>query len=167
MREWLAISQNHSKKTILDDETAIFRDQDIPGFESVEQPKSPEQIAILELVNTETNEVLKRYGLESFDIPPKNYHVIKESEWKSKGVAFYRPNLQFVAMVEQPANIVFMTKAFHETLHFKSYNALQITIGDTKEQKDYRIGLAVTSRDGKREFFRHLNEAVTEELTRQ
>ena len=52
-------------------------------------------------------------------------------------------------------------------LHFKSYNALQMTKEEDPKLKDYRVGLVVHTRDGTIKRFTNLNEAVTEELTKQ
>lgn len=59
-----------------------------------------------------------------------------------------------------------MGKMIHEMLHFKSYNALQITSGESPELREYRVGLTVHTRDGKNMYFVNLNEAITEEITK-
>ena len=51
-------------------------------------------------------------------------------------------------------------------LHFKSYNALQVTTEKGKLTQ-YRTGLKMRSRDGKRLYFKSLDEAVIEELTKR
>jgi hypothetical protein len=70
-----------------------------------------------------------------------------------------------VAAREDPSRLGFFHAVVHEMLHFKSYQALQLTSGDDPRVAEYREGLVAFSRDGKRKYFTALNEAVTEELT--
>lgn len=156
------------KEEILRDKGERFDDQVFEYLKGKEREKTPEELQIISLANEATNEVRQRYGLENFDIPPENIHVITEEAWpRGKGVAFYNSMLQGIVAREQPAKIVFMKKIFHEMLHFKSYNALQITSPENSELDEYRVGLTVHTRDGKRMYFVNLNEAVTEEITKR
>jgi len=161
------------KEKILREKGERFDDQFFERMKGKEREKTPEELEIISLVDEATNKLRRKYGLEDFNIPAKNIHVIKEEEWspteaglpEGKGVAVYSHKPQAVAMREQPHKIVFMKFAFHEMLHFKSYGALQITSGDSPELQDYRMGLIVHTRDGKTKYFTNLNEAVTEEMT--
>lgn len=156
------------KEQILRDKGERFDNQIFEDLKGKEREKTPEELQIISLANEATNEVRKSYGLENFDIPPENIHVIAEESWpKEKGVAFYNSTLQGVAAREQPARIVFLKKIFHEMLHFKSYNALQVTMEENPELDEYRVGLTVHTRDGKKMYFVNLNEAVTEEMTKR
>ena len=127
---------------------------------------------IISLVNKATNEIRESYGLENFDIPPENIHIVFEKAWlrlekDNESVALYSPMMQGILMREQPAKIVFAEKLFHEMLHFKSYNALQVTNSENPELDGYRIGLIVYTRDGKKTYFRNLNEAVDVEMVKR
>jgi len=156
------------KEQILRDKGERFDDQVFEDLRGKEREKTQEELQIISLANEATNEVRQRYGLENFDIPPENIHVIAEEAWpREKGVAFYNSILQGIVAREQPARIVFMKKIFHEMLHFKSYNALQIETGENPELDEYRVGLTVHTRDGKSMYFVNLNEAVTEEMTKR
>ena len=156
------------KEQILHNKGERFDDQIFEDLKGNEREKTLEELQIISLVNEATNEIRQRYGLENFDIPPGNIHVVTEEVWpREKSVAFYNSRLQGVAAREQPARIVFMEKIFHEMLHFKSYNALQITSGENPELDEYRVGLTVHTREGKRMYFMNLNEAVTEEMTKR
>lgn len=156
------------KQEILDKHADIYAEQDFPEIERFEREKTPEEQAILELANNATNELLQKYEVEGFSIPDKNIHIIPEKDWhREKGSALYNSMAQAIAIREAPAKIVFLKKVFHEMLHFKSYNALQV-ISDAKAKVDeYRVGLVVVTRDGEKRFFKFLNEAVTEELTKK
>ncbi len=72
-----------------------------------------------------------------------------------------------VVMREGVSKMAFMKTLFHELVHFKSYNAVQVTTGKDRESMEYRTGLSTITRDGKKEHLLNLNEAVTEELTKR
>ncbi len=157
------------KEKILQGMEERFDDQEFEDLVGKEREKTHEELEIIDLANKITNELRRRYGLENFDIPPQNIHVIKESEWPEdkKGNATYISEYQGVAAREQDSNISFLKKTIHEMVHFKSYNAMQVTRSEDPEAEEYRIGLTVHTRDGQVMYFRNLNEAVTEEITKE
>ncbi len=156
------------KEQILRDKGERFDDQSFEDLRGKEREKTPEELQIISLANEATNEVRQTYGLEDFDIPPENIHVITEEAWpREKSAAFFNSMLQGVAMREKLSNLAFMKTVFHEMLHFKSYNAAQITTGENPELDEYRLGLTVHTRDGRKMYFVNFNEAVTEEMTRR
>jgi len=68
----------------------------------------------------------------------------------------------FMRPVDDP--VVFSLADFHETLHFKSHQAVQ-RLYPGKDIVPYRRGLEVVTRHGHRSYFRHLDEAVIQELS--
>lgn len=132
-----------------------------------EKEKTSDEIKIIELADGATNEIRRKYGLDDFSIPSENIHIIKEEEWPREAEAFYKPMLQGIAFKEQPIKIVFLKRILHEMLHFKSYNAIQITNEEKPKLSEYRMGLTVDTRDGRRIYLRNLNEAVTEETAKR
>lgn len=165
------------KEQLLRDKGDRFNDQVFEDLKGKERKKTPEELQIIFLANEATNKIRQRYGLKNFDIPPENIHVITREAWpkEEKGDAFYNSMLQAIAVREQPVKIVFMKKIFDEMLHFKSYNALQITYGEKPYLDEYRVGLTVSTREkskdqrtpGKNIYFVNLNEAVTEEIAKR
>jgi hypothetical protein len=156
------------KQEIMERRSKFFLEQDFPELEGKEREKTPEELIIIELVDKATNEVLEKYGVEGFSVPENNIHIVNEKDWPDpQGSAFYNPMLQAVAIREASARIVFLKIMFHEMIHFKSYNALQVTTGNEPKVNQYRVGLTVVARDGDRQYFKFLNEAVTEELTKR
>lgn len=158
------------KDRILDNMDDVFNEQEFADLEEHEMEKTPEQLQIISLVNDATNELRRKYGLENFDVPPANIHVMSKEWWRKKeknDAAHYASRHQGVVIYEEPINIVFMKKIFHEMLHFKSYNSLQITVEDEPMLAEYRVGLTVETRDKKKIYSRCLNEAVTEELCKR
>jgi hypothetical protein len=116
-----------------------------------------------------TNALRRGAGLGDFDVPPSNIHVIREENWPEdhKGDAFYDSECQAIALREQEANMIFFKKIVREMIHFKAYNAVQVTSAAHPEVREYRVGLFVHARDGQGQYFNNLNEAVTEEITKE
>ena len=157
------------KEKILHEMDEQFDDQEFRDLVGKEREKTSEELQIIQLANRATNEVRRKYGLRDFEVPAENIHVIKEDEWPKRwrGSAEYAARLQGVAMREEHSNIAFSQKTVHEMLHFKSYNALQVIGSEHPQMDDYRVGLTVNTRDGKVRYFTNLNEAVTEEMTKE
>lgn len=157
------------KEQILRDKGEQFDDQVFKELKEKEREKTPWELRVIDLANSSSNELRRKYEMDDFNIPPTNIHIIKENEWPKDKYddAVYNSAFQAIAVREQPAKIVFARKIFHDMLHFKSYNALQVTIEKNPKIKDYRVGLTVNTRDGKKRYFTNLNEAVTEELTKK
>lgn len=155
------------KERILREKAEYFDNERFEIVVAEEREKTPTELRIISLANRFTNELRRRYGLDDFDIPPGNIHVIKEdARAHFEGPAVYNPSLQMVAVREDHSRIGFLHRMVHEMLHFKSYQALQVTTGAAPEVAEYRAGLVAKSRDGARTYFTGLNEAVTEELTK-
>lgn len=145
-----------------------FDDQEFKSFSGKEREKTKKELQIIDLANQATNELRGKYGLDDFDVPAWNIHVIKENEWPEhiKGDAVYAPMLQTVAAREQRSNFGFFGKTLHEMVHFKSYNSAQMTKSEDPKLEQYRVGLTVVSRDGNNIYLRNLNEAITEDIVK-
>src|SRR6266446_2101249 len=144
-----------------------FDDQAFEALVGKERKKTPEELRIIALANELTNKLRKEYGLDDFDVPAQNIHIIKEDEWPrlQEATAIYMASLQGVVSRENEASLISMKQILHEMVHFKSYHAAQVTKSEQPELLQYRVGLRVNARDGKSTYFRTLNEAVTEEIT--
>jgi hypothetical protein len=155
------------KERILQERAEMFDDQVFDGLDGKEREKTPEEQRIISLANEITNQVRAKYGLGDFNVPPKNIHIVREEAWPNEGMAVYNSMLQAVAVCERREKIEFMYGVIHEMIHFKSYNALQMTSEEDSKLAEYRLGLTVETRDGKIMYFKNLNEAVTEEITKR
>ena len=145
-----------------------FEDQSFEELEGKEQPKTPEEGRIIKLANSLTDRIREKYGLEGFDIPKDNIHVIDSKQWvgRIKTGGLYSPSKQAIYIRDDLAYMVFSRSLTHELLHFKSYNALQKRIGEEKFSI-YRMGLITESRKDETFYFDKLTEAVTEELAKK
>lgn len=158
------------KRAILNQMAEIFDEQFFQDIRNRERDKTPEEMIIISLANKTTNDLRKKYGLEPFNVPRKNIHIIKKDAWPNdtSAAAVYVSMHQGVAIRESPSKLFTMSLVLHEMIHFKSYNAIQAKrSGETLEANEYRVGLTVhdLKKPGKR-YFRSLNEAITEELTK-
>jgi hypothetical protein len=159
----------HEKQKIIQKSEKVFLNQQIDDLVGKEREKTPEEVEVINLANQCTNEVRRKYGLEKFDIPAQNVHIIKKEKWPDSdndSDAVYVSMLQAIGIKEHSSKFVLMKRAIHEMLHFKSYNAMQVVDGGDGYVDEYRVGLSVHSRDGSRMYFRNLDEAVTEEMTK-
>jgi len=139
-----------------------------------EYPKNKEEIFLIDLINKETNKLMDDLGVQSFDIPERNFHIIpsklcaKYFDNTSAGVASY--DVQAIALNADDVRrhlIVFASVAFHEALHLKVKQVMQVRELDDDLKKDfYRTGITVyspnTSNENKKfhSHFRGLHEAV-------
>ncbi len=156
------------KEQILRYSGESFSDQVFDHLKRVERKKTSNELQIIDMVNNLTNEIRQKYGVENFDVPPDNIHIVSDEKWSDKkGTAYFNSGMQGVVMRENFSNMGFTNKVIHEMLHFKSYSALQVTKKENPELVDYRLGLTANTRDGEKIYFMSLNEAVTEEMTKR
>lgn len=141
----------------------------------IEREKTKEEIEMISMANVLTNETRRKYGLDDFNIPPENIHIIKKEYWNkveknSNLVGHYTPISQDIDILEDNLKMNFMHNLIHELLHFKSYQALRISNDEFSNIEIFRAGLVVNKlekKGGSRKIFSNLNEAVTEETTRR
>ena len=147
---------DEEKERILGGRGESFNNQRFEDLRHKERAKTPTELELIALANEVTNAL-------------RHADVIKEGNWPEghKGDAFYDSECQAIALREQKANIIFFKKIIHEMIHFKSYNAIQVTSAVHPEVREYRVGLLVHARDGRSLYFNNLNEAVTEEITKE
>lgn len=127
--------------------------------------KTPVEIEIINFVNDATNKLLADYGIEPFDVPLKNVHIIKEQDWKDKNLAGVHNALyQNIEVRAYPEKIVMASNLFHEMLHFKSYNSVELK---NEKIESFRNGLKTRTRPEGEPIFVFLNEAVVSELQKR
>jgi len=148
-----------------------FDNQKFEELRGLEREKTAEELEIISLANEKTNELLEKFGLKKFDVPPKNIHIIPGKKWpgkKKESDAFFNADKQAVAMKGDLPKLLFAEKIFHEMLHFKSGTALLVK----KEKKGVfstktRLGFQIHEKTGGKEYFNNLNEAITEESVKR
>ncbi len=145
--------------------------------EDVEIEKTPRDMEILRFASDAASEIMHRYGREKdTEVFVDHIHIVPVggtemvTEGNSKKAAQASTRASFI-IDRDPSDIQFCLRAFHEILHLKSYKALQIITPIEADQrpslKTYRSGFAVTSRDGKQQYFTDIEEGVIGLLTEQ
>lgn len=139
--------------------------------EKNELAKTPDEIAIINLVNAATDSLRQKYGLEPFTIPEQNVHIFDQKAFDkayTEHLEHFDPRSQGIKGARLGSNLLFASYLMHEINHFKSHGAFQIISGEPGgADMTYRLGIQLNSRDGQTTFFNAINEAVTEELAKQ
>lgn len=167
-----------SEEKILKEKAELFDEQIFNGLKGKEREKNEDDLRMITIANLVTNDLRRKYGMDDFDIPAKNFHIIPEDKWieteNKYWAGVYRPLMQGIAIKDKSkSKLRTLSSIIHETLHFKSYNALQLSSVEKSDPNQepilmsYRIGLEARSRDGKEKYFSELNEAMTEELSKR
>lgn len=142
-------------------------------LEKFEYPKSEKELACIDFANRETGELMKEAGVEPYDIPVENYHIVplelyKKAGGGGSGTAFTTmQGMIFNADHLRGSPVAFGDVAVHETLHIKGHLSVEVTDIEGKiDTRHYRRGVAIASSQryddsGKyHEHFRGLDEAI-------
>lgn len=150
-----------------------------------EREKTPEELIMIQLANEATNALLVKYGLEPFDVPVENIHVIQRGEWGDETAdGMFKSGQLYIVVKEQSSLSVFTDSVTHEMIHFKALNVWKLSktpagnflhirretypegeLVTEFHTSDYRSGMDVRKTKEKG-FFGALNEAMTERMTK-
>lgn len=151
-------------------------------IEKDEMPKNEKQLLLIDLANKETNALLEKFGIESYDIPEKNIHMIssdlieKIHGEKISAISLMPNRLILLDKNFYNSPILFAAASFHEMLHLKSYFSLQLEKNqETGEIRKAirRVGMGVSASLKKidenydHDHFRGLSEAITAHTEKQ
>ncbi len=139
--------------TFLKQEDAeIATERERREIKQTEYAKTPEQIAILEFINNETNRLMLECGVEPFDIPIKNYHILPKKELKKyfdSETGGYEGRASAIGLSSELRSdlLRFAVVAFHEALHMKSREVWELYKNKEEKIKEqrYRGGVRATS----------------------
>ena len=160
-------SDEQKRAEILVDFKDNFEEKKLREIKEHEIPKTPDDIEVINLANKATNEIRRKYGFSDFDIPPENIVIVDEPHWgwgDGGDNAYFSSTGQIIATPYSGQNFNFARLMFHEMLHFKSFGSLRVS-KDGRTMTEDRSGLQARTRKGKM-YFKNLNEAVTETLTK-
>jgi hypothetical protein len=146
-----------------------FDEQKFEKLRGFERKKTPDELKIISFVNEETNKLLEKFGLRKFDIPPENIHILTREKWGEEDYpAIFGHDAQTVVMRENESRTGFAARVFHEMIHFKSGSTLLVKKEGQKEFfTKIRFGLEIPEKGGSKNYFKNLNEGITEQLTKQ
>ncbi len=143
-----------------------FTHQEKWALATKEREQTAAEKQLIDLANRVTDSIRERYGLTPFTVPYQNIHVIPHSEWADqRGTAQYSVIDQGIAIREAKTRSVFLKKLIHEMLHLKSHNAV-IADPNGLRVREYRMGLVIARKQGGAYFYQ-LNEALTEDMTKE
>ncbi len=170
-------ASDKDKESILNWRGRVFREQKQLTFkgedgkevnlDDFEVEKNSKQKELIGLANARTNDVLKEYGFNEFDISDKNVHVVSYDQFKRVG-GFYSCLKQAILLKDSlGSDASFYIMVFHEMIHLKSFHSALIDI--KREAKEFNpflwtVGLSTHNYDKDSGVLNPLNEAVVSEL---
>ncbi|MBP9711492.1 MAG: hypothetical protein KBD55_00445 [Candidatus Pacebacteria bacterium] len=135
--------------------------------------KSEKDIILIDFAQKAANEILARFNrTKIIDIPLEHVHILKKGGvleiTKGMFIEGAHSTTQGDFIIDRnESSVDFTIIVFHELIHTKAFNAVQIIpVGNKNEIVEYRSGFSVTSRDGRVVFFDQINEAVVGYLTK-
>jgi hypothetical protein len=142
-----------------------------------EIPKTQEDLDLINFANQETNILRVECGMDPYDIPSENYHIVPNSVYKqgiptgSSGVCHYgMQGILIDASKTKHSLVYFGLVTLHETIHLKGHYAMEVQQDLEKIRRNYyRAGVTVLSAQGKNsqgdvhEHFEGLHEGIVAE----
>ena len=181
-------SEEHKEETkselerALYDHYAFLPPEERERLEKLEYPKSVKELALIRFANAETNRLRIGAGLEPYDIPSENYHIVPPSLYQelsrredTSATTFYgQQGFLFNAQEYRTNPVAFGAAAFHETLHLKGHSASELEESEGGPKRThYRRGISVDSSqkaNDRGQFHIHfdgLEEAITAEAEKR
>lgn len=123
----------------------------------LEYPKSEKESTIIEYVNKETNKLMQECGMEPYNIPIENYHIVPSELYKSQftrtgtAATFHKKQaMVFDAETHHNNPVSFGLASIHETLHLKAYTVFELGEKEESDESLYRTGVSsyATIKDG-------------------
>ena len=150
-------------------------------FKKFEYPKSEKELALINFVNEETSRLMREAGIEPYDIPAENYHIIPPELYKKvagdDGIAAAfstRQGIIFDAQYFRDNPVNFGAVALHESLHLKAYFSIEVQEESSKVSKaSYREGVVIQALQSHRyhgkyhQHFAGLDEAIVAETEKR
>jgi len=125
--------------------------QEREQFEKFEYPKSEKEIALISFANEETSRLMQEAGIEPYDVPVDNFHIIPPELYKKSagdgGTATTfntKQGIIFDAEHFRDNPVHFGAVALHESLHLKAHFSMEVQEdGDKVNKTPYREGVTV------------------------
>lgn len=137
-------------ESALFDHFASLSPKEREKLEKLEYTKSEKEIALINFANEETNRLREEAGLEPYDIPKENYHIVPSEFYKEVGkdgtaTTFYtKQGIIFDAEQFRLNPVNFGTASLHETLHLKGHTTFEVEEKDGKlEKTPFRVGIGI------------------------
>jgi len=155
--------------------------QEQEQLKKFEYPKSEKELALINFANKETSRLMQEAGIESYNVPEKNFHIIPPELYKKvagedgTATTFYtKQGVLFDAQYFRDNPVNFGTVALHEMLHLKAHLSMEVEEeGEEVKKTPYRAGVTVRALQkhgyhGKyHEHFAGLHEAIVAETEKR
>jgi len=155
--------------------------QEQEQLKKLEYPKSEKELALINFANEETSRLMQESGIEPYDIPEKNLHIIPSDFYRNStrgrgtAAAFnIKQGILFDAQYFRDNPVSFGSATLHEMLHLKAHLSIEVQEEDEKiEKTPYREGVTVIALQkhgyyGKyHEHFDGLHEAIVAETEKR
>jgi len=150
-------------------------------LKKLEYPKSEKELALINFANQETSRLMQEAGLEPYDVPEENLHIIPPELYKkaagdsSRAITFNtKQGILFNAEHVRDNPVNFGAVALHEMLHLKAHFSIEVEEeGEKVKTTPYREGVTVKALQkhdyhGKyHEHFAGLHEAIVAETEKR
>lgn len=174
----VGIPTNYPEDQRVFEEGLVKKFKEIGGgkIENLELDKTERDIELIKLAEKALDKYLEEYKRnKKIDIPLENIHVLEEGGVSkiSNGrnlMGMHYAEFQDVLIDRSKMDFEFALVVFHELLHAKSFNAMQVKRWNPEDKKHvdtYRTGFSVVSRDGKITYFNAVNEAIAGLFTKR
>jgi hypothetical protein len=144
-------------------------------LEMAEYPKTEQELALIDLADEKTIELMDRLGVKSYSVPERNLHIVpteiydefKDSSSTAMAIATQQA-IFFNVSKARRSNIQFGRVAYHEMLHLKAHLSMEVNddVKGNRRRTSYRLGVGVESlnknreKDEEYEYFHGLHEAI-------
>ena len=151
-------------------------DFDKQEFDKLEREKTPEELEIINGVMSRMPDFVKKYGGTPVQLKSEHIHIIDSNklpeEERPKGTCSGRCSFRgqriFVVRPADANKLDFAQSVAHEIMHMNSFHSAVL---DNKSNtiSERRSGFSIETKDGEESelYFRGINEAITEELTKR
>lgn len=177
--------ENEKEKELLEYFRGVFENN---GRNSKEKEKTPEQLEMIERINSGMKDFLSQYSIEAIEIPSENVHVLDKTKFTEPELkkfqeqvgteyGFYSGLEQSMVIMKdyEESKLSFIQTLVHEMLHLQGFYSYQksspetadITLRKMNELASMNIrrsGFSIGTANGKRLLFHKLNESVITEL---
>ena len=111
-----------------------------------ESIKTPEQLHIIDFINEETNKLMIEAGVEPFDIPYKNIHILQDEFLKKNGVPSQ-------GSFQQNNQSIFLPASLNELKKRREKLLKELEKSKTKTKALDKLAVWITNRVGSMGFF--------------
>jgi len=141
--------------------------QEQKDLKRLEYPKYKREAAVIRFVNEETSQLMQEAGLEPYDVPEENLHIVPPELYKKvagTGIATAyttKQGILFDAWHARNNLVDFGATVLHEILHLKGHLSLEVNEANEKlEKTSYRQGVTVKALQRYRNQGKHHNHFV-------